>query len=169
MEHIKTINLENVSEDEAKSYKVREAARAIVFDANGLVALLHATKNYYYKLPGGGIEKGESMEEALDRECAEEIGCHCKITGELGMTIEYRKQLNLKQISHCYLAEIVGEKGIPKLEPSEIEEGFETVWFPIEEAFKKVSESKPTIYEGPYMVTRDTALLKKAMEILKKM
>ena len=127
MEHIKTINLENVSENETKSYKIREAARAVVFDTNGLVALLHATKNFYYKLPGGGMEKGETMEEALDRECVEEIGCHCKITRELGITTEYCKQFELVKISYCYLAEIVGEKGNPKLEASEIEEGFETV------------------------------------------
>jgi len=159
MDQIKLINLENVSDDEANNYLIRKAARAVVFDENKSIALLHATKNHYYKLPGGGIETGEDNEIALKRECLEEIGCNVEIIGELGSTIEYRKQFNLKQTSYCYIAKLVGEKGIPSLEQDEIEEGFETVWLPPEDALNKVKESKPTIYEGPYMVSRDTALL----------
>ncbi len=167
MEQIKLINIRNVSDEEADGYKIREAARAIVFDSNKLVALLHATKTFYYKLPGGGIEKGETKEEALKRECLEEIGCNVKITGELGLTVEYRKEFNLKQISYCYIAELVGEKGVPHLEKDEAEEGFETVWVSLDEAIKKVKESKPIVLDGPYMVTRDLALLQSAKEKIK--
>lgn len=166
MEQIEIINLENVSEEEVNKYKVREAARAIVFDDNGSVALLHATKNYYYKLPGGGIENGETNEMALSRECNEEIGCKVKIDKEIGFTVEYRKKYNLKQISYCYIAKLVGEKGIPKLEQSEIDEGFETVWLPFKDAINKVRDSKPTIYEGPYMVARDTILFETAEKMI---
>ena len=74
MNQIKLINLENVSEEELKEYWVRKTARAIVFDEQNFVALIHATKNFYYKLPGGGIETGETKEDALKRECLEEIG-----------------------------------------------------------------------------------------------
>ena len=159
MQQIKLINLENVSDNEADKFAVRKAARAVVFDKDGLVALLHATKNHYYKLPGGGIEPGETNEEALKRECKEEIGCDIEIAGELGFTVEYRKKYNLNQTSFCYIAKVVGEKGVPQLEPDEIAEGFETVWLPIGEAIKKVKESTPTVYDGPYMVARDTAIL----------
>lgn len=165
MEQIKVINLENVSTEEVKNYKVRSAARAIVYDKDGLVALLHATKNFYYKLPGGGIEPNETNEQALQRECIEEIGCNVETIREVGSTLEYRKQFNLKQISYCYIAKVVGEKGNPKLEPDEIAEGFETVWLTLDEAIKRVGESKPTIYEGPYMVARDFALLQEAKKL----
>ena len=164
MKQIAFINLENVSEIEASEYKVRNAARAIVFDNDGMVALLNATKEHYYKLPGGGIEKGEDNETALKRECNEEIGCDIKIIKELGSTLEYRKKYNLKQTSYCYIAKLVGEKGVPHLEQDEINEGFETVWLPLAEALKKVRESKPTVYEGSYMVSRDTALLEAAVK-----
>ena len=162
MKQIKLINLENVSESQANKYKIRNAARAIVFDENKLVALLHATKNYYYKLPGGGIEDGEDNEIALRRECKEEIGCDIEIIRELGFTLEYRKKYNLKQTSYCYIAKVVGEKRQPNLTESEIDEGFTTVWLSLEDAIKKIQESKPTTYEGPYMVARDTALLQAA-------
>ena len=49
----------NVSEEEVKNYRVREAGRAVVMDRDGMIALLHVTKESYYKLPGGGIEETE--------------------------------------------------------------------------------------------------------------
>jgi len=159
MDLIKLINIENVSEDEVKKYWIRNAARAIVFDNEGLIALLYATKNHYYKLPGGGIEKEETNEEALKRECLEEIGCNIEIIGELGFTVEYRKKYNLNQISYCYVAKIVSEKGTPRLEKDEIEEGFQTIWLSIQDAIKKIKDSSTSDYEAPYMVARDTALL----------
>jgi 8-oxo-dGTP pyrophosphatase MutT (NUDIX family) len=160
MEKITLVNLENVSDQESASYRVREAARAIVFDDNNLVALLHATKNEYYKLPGGGIEAGENKIEALKRECLEEIGCNVEITRELGFIVEYRKESKLKQISYCYIAKLVGEKGAVNLTENEIEEGFKTVWLSLKEALKVLEQSKPITYEGPYMVSRDYSFLK---------
>ena len=168
MHQLGLINLEDVSQEEIAGFWVREAARAIVFDGDGNVALLHATKNNYYKLPGGGIEEGEDNEAALKRECLEEIGCKVEIIGEVGMTIEYRKKYKLNQISYCYIAKVVGEKGTPKLEKDEIEEGFETIWLPIDEALRKVKESKKIIYEAQYMIARDTALLDVAKNITEK-
>ena len=163
MKQLKLINLENVSENETRGYKIREAAKAIVFDENNLVALLYSTKNRYYKLPGGGVEKDESYETALKRECVEEIGCEVEIINELGVIVEYRKKYNLKQTSYCYLAKVKGKKGVPKLEPDEIEEGFETVWHPIQKALQEIkNNSNFTVYEAPYMVTRDTAFLEEA-------
>jgi 8-oxo-dGTP diphosphatase len=166
MKQIVLINLENVSDREAAEYEIREAARAIVFDENNLVALLHATKNNYYKLPGGGIEAGETKEIALKRECVEEIGCNIEIINELGSTVEYRKKYQLKQTSFCYVVKVIGEKGEPKLEPDEIEEGFKTIWVSIDDAIKKVNESTPAVYSGSYMVARDTALLEAAQKII---
>jgi 8-oxo-dGTP pyrophosphatase MutT (NUDIX family) len=166
MEQIALINPENVSKSEASNYRLREAARAIIFDDQNQIALLHATKNHYYKLPGGGIETGEDRCNALKRECKEEIGCEIEIIGELGFVVEYRKKYELKQISYCYTAKLSGEKGVPDLTESEIAEGFETVWVPYEEAKKLVSESNPTVYEGMYMVPRDAVILAVAVDFL---
>jgi len=168
MKEIKIINLENVSEQEANQYCFREAARAIVIDKNECVGLIHATKNNYYKLPGGGIEEGETKESALKRECKEEIGCDVEIVNEVGSIVEYRKQFSLKQVSYCYIAKLIGKKGSPKLEQDEIDEGFETVWLPIEEALDKVKGGKLIVYEAPYMVARDTLFIESAIKLLKK-
>ena len=61
MEQVKLINPRNISEEEVKKYKIREAARAVVFDGNGLVALLYATKTFYYKLPGEELKKAKQI------------------------------------------------------------------------------------------------------------
>jgi len=160
---ITVINLENVSNEEIINYKTREASRAVVFDNERRVAVLHATKYNYYKLPGGGIENEESPEIALKRECLEEIGCNVEILKDLGIILEYRKKYNLINKSYCYIAKLIGEKGNPQLMQDEIEEGFETVWLTIEEVLDKVKSGKKEVYEAQYMIARDTMILERSM------
>lgn len=160
MKQLALINPENVTEQEAAVYRVRQATRAIVFDKDNFVALLHATKYNYYKLPGGGVEEGEDHITALKRECLEEIGCDIEVVEELGTVLEYRKMYGLRQTSYCYLARLVGNKGTPQLMQDEMEEGFQTVWLPIKDALKKVGDSSVEKYEAQFMTARDVAFLK---------
>lgn len=52
---------------------IRHSARCINIK-NSLVAMVHSIKYDYYKFPGGGIEEGESEENAMIRETQEEAG-----------------------------------------------------------------------------------------------
>ena len=57
--------------------EVRTAARLLLIDPAGRVLLfLHADGHgrKFWATPGGGIEEGESLEEAARREAAEELG-----------------------------------------------------------------------------------------------
>lgn len=166
MNQIALLNFDDVTDEEALGFRAREAVRAVVCDQGGKVALLHARVNSYYKLPGGGIEKEENIEEALRRECLEEIGCEVEIGEELGMIVEYRKQQNLRQTSYCYLAKLVGEKGKPNFTQSEINEGFEAVWLPLDEAIAKLKQGHSGNYMGDYMATRDLKFLETAAKII---
>lgn len=144
-------------------YIEREAARAIVFDENNNVALLHATKNNYHKLPGGGIEEGEDIKKALNREIMEEIGCQIVDVKELGIIEEYRNEDSLHQVSHCFITKLDGKKGEPEFTKSEIEEGFKPVWLPLDEAIKILDNEKiKEFHRGKFMVTRDLTFLKEA-------
>lgn len=56
--------------------KIRQAVRAVVFDPDDRTALVHFDFGKYtvWATPGGGINPGESDEDALRRELAEELG-----------------------------------------------------------------------------------------------
>jgi 8-oxo-dGTP diphosphatase len=53
-------------------YVVRPSAYAIVRDAQGRIAVVRSPRGWF--LPGGGIEAGESAEQAAVRETREESG-----------------------------------------------------------------------------------------------
>lgn len=163
MELITLLNPESASEAEAASYSVREAARGVVIDSDGNVALLHVSKDGYYKLPGGGLDEGEDRLVAFARECKEEIGCDVEVTKELGQIVEYRKVYSLKQTSYCYVGKVVGEKCAPDFTESELARGFEIEWMPIDAAIEKVRNGKTSNPEGAlYIIPRDVAILEAA-------
>ena len=126
--------------------KERAASRAILMN-NGKIALMNVTKHSYHKLPGGGVEKGESIEEALLREMKEETGCKIKIIAELGKIIEHRTHLGIIQTSYCYLAEVV-KKGKPEFDKGELSAGYKLEWVKIDEAIKKFNLQKSVVFPG---------------------
>ena len=165
MKLLKTIEFEKVSPEELAGYKFRQAARAAVFDSEGKIALLFVAKKNYYNLPGGGCEGNESLEEALKRECREEVGCEIKITGEIGRVIEHRDMWKIKQESFYYLAEVFGEKGKSAFMPDEIEAGFSVKWLLPSEAIKLLESDKPSDYEGQFIVARELVFLREAEKL----
>jgi len=147
-------------------YRIRKAARAIVLNEVHEIALLYVTSEGYYKLPGGGIEQGEDIVEALKREVLEEVGCHIEILSELGITIEYRNQINQLQISYSYLTELKGSKLPPTYTQEELDEGFRLVWVNIDKAIRLMKNYTPTQYVGRFIVERDLALIVEAENLL---
>lgn len=146
-------------------FRTREAARAVVFDSAGKVALLHVGLHNYHKLPGGGIDEGEDITTALERELMEEIGCKAEVTAEVGSTIEHRNQYELVQTSFCFIATQVGEKGQPDFTEKELREQFAIVWADdIDHAVALLEADVPDDYEGKFIKIRDTALLKAAKD-----
>jgi 8-oxo-dGTP diphosphatase len=162
MKQLKLINPRNVSDEEAATYGTRTAARAVLIDKENNVALLKVGRDGYYKLPGGGIDPGEDMMVGLQRECHEEIGCDIEVLGEIGFTVEYWKEDNEKQTSYCYLAKVVGEKGIPNYTESEKERDFSVAWVTYVEALNLFNQSSPTHFEGEYIKPRDLTFLEEA-------
>lgn len=151
-------------------YSLREAARAIVTDSDKRVALLYVRSGDYYKLPGGGVDEGEDVPQTLKRELREEIGCEAKVVANLGTVREFRFYWKLEQLSYCFLAKIVGEKGNPQFTDKEREEGFEVVWADnLDEAITLLDHSSaqplgtsPEDYNKLFMRLRDKAIAQKA-------
>lgn len=146
------------------SYKKRLAARAVLLNKKK-IALLYVSSQEYYKLPGGGVEEKETIEEALGREMLEETGCTIKIISDIGAVVEYRTHIGILQTSNCFIAEAKTE-GTPEFDEGEKTAGYKLEWKSIDNAIKAVHESNPADYEGKFIVKRDLIFLKAAKRLL---
>ncbi len=142
-----------------ESYRLRKSARAVLLNDEGLMAVQHLSVPQYHKLPGGGVEVGESVEEALTREIQEEVGCACEITKPLGVVIEYRNIHDLIHISYGFEAKVVGEVGEAAHEPEEEAEGQTNLWLAPEELASRLKTDTPKTDRGLFQVAREQVFL----------
>ena len=168
MKLLKTIDPDTMATNNREGWLERRAARAIVFDDAGCIALLHVSTKNYYKLPGGGIEDGESMESALRRECEEELGVNIEIMQEVGEIIQYNSKTKFYQESFCYVAKLASIKGTPKFTEEEQVDGFGIVWTSPQKALSLLDDNSVADYEGGFIVKRDHCFLTEGMKLIAK-
>jgi 8-oxo-dGTP diphosphatase len=173
MQTILTIHAQDIVPEalvvDTSSFRKRGAARAVLLDEDNQVYLLNVSKHGYHKLPGGGIDEGEEIKQALERELMEEVGCKAEVIAELGAVLEYRNYEDgeLEQTSYCYLARQTGAQVESALEEGELEEGLlEVKAKNIDEAIALLTDDKPDNLEGLFIQKRDLAFLKTAKEQL---
>lgn len=140
-------------------YEVRKAARAIVQNSKGDIALLYVAKEGYYKLPGGGIEADEDILDALRREVREEIGATIEIIKPVGAIMEFREFFEQLQISYTFYCHLKGELVAPQFTADEVSEGFTPVWRSLEDALEAISAYKGSQYMAKFVSLRDYKLL----------
>ena len=105
---------------------IRHRATAIIMK-DGKVLLFHRIKpgHDYFVFPGGGIESGESAEEAMKREIKEELDLEVRVSRPLFMieNIDVPDWATIhpdqKQTHHYFLVE--NYSGVPKLSGPEKE------------------------------------------------
>ena len=161
MDLIATLDFENTGTNTA-GFMERTAVRAVLTDENGMIALMHTQKNGFYKLPGGGVEDGEALTDALIRECKEETGCTVEIVREIGSIVEIRKEEQVVQTSTAYLARKIGLQGEPALTEKELEQQFRVVWVPFDEALKNVGTVIRESSNARYVATRESLILRQS-------
>ncbi len=81
---------------EPTGYQERPTVKAVVVNENDEVLLFSGG------LPGGGVEEGETNEDALRRELLEEVGATIDIVRDLGNVITYRDHIKRKYIFTGY-------------------------------------------------------------------
>ena len=106
----------------------RPSVRGIIF-RDGKIAMVHSLKYDYYKFPGGGIEEGESLTQALAREVAEESGLQVipKSIREYGLVHRAQKgdrEDIFIQDNYYFLCEAQQEVQAQQLDDYEAEEHF---------------------------------------------
>ena len=106
----------------------RPSARGIII-RDGKIAMVHSLKYDYYKFPGGGIEKGESPEQTLQREVAEEAGLQVIPQSIREYGLVHRVQKGEKgdvfvQDNYYFLCDAEAEIHLQHLDDYESEEGF---------------------------------------------
>ncbi len=141
-------------------YKTRLAVKAVILDSDKKISLV-GTK--YRLLPGGGVEEGETLVDAIKRECLEEVGCSVEIDKEIGFTEEYRIQIERRQQTHFFLAHIVGQKGSPQTTQDD-ELGIEVDWYTLDDAIilleKEIIEIPLESYHSCFNVRTHLTILK---------
>lgn len=158
------IDLKNYPEN--GSIYHRTAVRGIIRQDGKL--LLISGKYGDCKFPGGGVEPGESLEEALKREIQEETGRELE-SGSLqkwGEAWEKRKGGEadiMEMVSHYFLCRLTGAEQVQQeLDPYEKDYEYAPVWLTPEEAVRK-NEAALGQTEVPW-VTRDLEVLKCLMQ-----
>jgi len=141
-------------------YRLRKSARAILLNEQGEMATQYLEKYTFHKLPGGGVDPGETIELACKREILEEVGCDCEVLDPIGVVIEYRNKYNMLHISYAFVAKVAGEIGEPELEAGEIEEGQVTKWIKPAEVLRLMEQDQPQKFEGHFILEREKAILK---------
>ena len=153
------------------------SVRVALLDDRNLVAVLYLGKLNFFTLPGGGIDKRETPEQALNREIQEETGCCSEILYKLGIIEENSMTYDWSGISDCFIAKTKGEKGLLHLTQREVEEETQVQWHKLHEALNIIvnqkneesicarNERESAIMK--FISERDIALLNETIRLIK--
>ena len=158
--------------DESWHHDLRPTVRGII-EKDGKLALVHKKEYDYYAFPGGGIDAGETYEEALIREVREETGLIVipeSIT-EYGGALRLNKSTRFpetvfEQENFNFKCRVLDEVGTQNLDAEEAEEGFELAFVTPEEARRKNRYDDHGPENGGIWMERENILLE--MQIFEK-
>lgn len=130
----------------------RHTVKGISIQGNKILLLKSNRGDYTF--PGGGIELGESHEQALKREIIEETGYTCRSIGSNFGRIDLRRTDTFddtkiyESVTHYYTFETSSIRQEAKLTAKELVFDLKPVWIDIEEALmrnKKYLGDEPRI------------------------
>ena len=149
-----------------KTDEVRFCVRVLLFNDNDEICVVKSEKYGYMQLPGGGIEDGESIIEALHRETEEETGFLIDSIEPIGFTLERREDTRNthpwgRDISYVFKALPSKEVETHYME-DEKAEGFKPIWISLDDfiAEQEQNEGKIESYSGCFSNRRDLEIAK---------
>lgn len=99
---------------------------AIVTNEAGHILMVHKTDNDLWAVPGGGMDVGESISDAVVREVREETGLDVEVTGIVGIYTNPRHVMAYddgevrQQCSICFTTRLLGGELTTSSETSEV-------------------------------------------------
>ena len=144
---------------------LRLATRAIILQGEQIL-MLYTERYHDYTLPGGGVDKGEDLQQGFIRELQEETGAkNIRNIREFGLYEEfrpwYKDDIDIMQMkSYCYVCNIDNELGETRFEAHEIKNGMKVVWLNIHDAIKHNEDTIANSDKKGMSIERETFLLK---------
>jgi len=109
---------------------VRNICRALVFDQQYLLVARDKINGHAF-LPGGGVECGESLQEALKRELREEMGVEAIVEKAFGIFENSWTHKGVLQHEINFLFHVVLPNVLPHQKVPSLEEHIEFFWTPL--------------------------------------
>ena len=148
--------------------EIRRAARTVIIDQRiNEIGILEVKNGDYHKIPGGGIEGDENLEETALREALEEGASDVELITKLGEhEFESPEFPGLYNHSVCFLARKIEDHPTPRFTLEEQENKFQLLWLTFDEAISLFENVKSSIPFELEMNNRDLNFVKQAKEYL---
>lgn len=160
----------NKKPNRVDSWSDRKTVKIIVVNEDGNIALVTNSIHRCYLLPGGGIEHGENLAEAADRECREEIGFGIADIQEVGTIEEYRAREGRHYMTYGVVARADEVNESDDRTDNEKNLGMSVEWRSVSDALSVFAEQKEHIkrgeiafYNTAFNIVRDSAFLDEAL------
>ena len=114
------LTLEDTQWEKTEITHDRHVARAIVVDEEGFFYFVRVVRDDI-ETAGGGVEAGETPEEAIHRELKEELGASVEVLCKVGTVNDYYNQIHRHNVNHYFLC-LVTSFGKTEMTPKELEE-----------------------------------------------
>ena len=149
-----------------KGDKTRFNVRCILQNNSGEVCVVKSERYGYTQIPGGGINDGETIIDALHREVQEETGFFIVDVKPIGYVLEKREDAQNnhdwnKAISYVFSASLGKEVGTNYTEDENID-GFKPIWMALDTFIieKEKIKDKDNSYSGYFSDKRDLEIAK---------
>ena len=149
----------------------RNIARAIVYDENGIFYFVRAERDDDFgkatliETAGGGVEVGEELQTAIQRELKEELGVSVEIVFKIGVVSDYYNLIHRHNINNYFLCKVksFGKKNLTQDEIDSFH--LSTLQLSYEEAVREYENRKNTRL-GTLVANRELPILYRAKEII---